>query len=128
LRCLDPLGECAPRRDKRGVDLISDALPFGRLWYGEPNAVSNAIGYAKHRSCSHDLLIRFGVVPIQNALPIAYGLCRVRRFLPCCAVAVGVGVLTAIAFGTGVLTSVAVGIGVTCGVVVAVGVGPVESG
>jgi len=21
------------------VDLISDALPFGRLWYGEPNAV-----------------------------------------------------------------------------------------
>jgi hypothetical protein len=24
------------RRDKRGVDLISDALPFGCLWYGEP--------------------------------------------------------------------------------------------
>ena len=22
-----------PRKDKRGVDLISDALPFGRLWY-----------------------------------------------------------------------------------------------
>ena len=22
-----------PRNDKRGVDLISDALPFGRLWY-----------------------------------------------------------------------------------------------
>ena len=22
-----------------GVDLISDVLPFGRLWYGEPNAV-----------------------------------------------------------------------------------------
>jgi hypothetical protein len=29
-------------RDHRGVDLISDALPFGRLWYGEPNAISNA--------------------------------------------------------------------------------------
>jgi hypothetical protein len=29
-----------PRKDKRGVDLISDALPFGRLWYGEPNAIS----------------------------------------------------------------------------------------
>ena len=27
-----------PRKDKRGVDLISDALPFGGLWYGEPNA------------------------------------------------------------------------------------------
>jgi hypothetical protein len=31
---------------RRGVDLISDALPFGALWYGEPNAISNAIGYA----------------------------------------------------------------------------------
>jgi hypothetical protein len=28
---------------KRGVGLISDVLPFGRLWYAEPNAVSNAI-------------------------------------------------------------------------------------
>jgi len=36
-----------PRSDKRGVDLISDALPFGRLWYGEPYAISNAVGYAK---------------------------------------------------------------------------------
>ena len=36
--------EVRPRKDKRGVDLISDALPFGRLWYGEPNAISNAIG------------------------------------------------------------------------------------
>jgi hypothetical protein len=32
-----------PRKDHRGVDLISDALPFGGLWYGEPNAESNAI-------------------------------------------------------------------------------------
>ena len=30
------LYEVRPRKDKRGVDLISDALPFGRLWYGEP--------------------------------------------------------------------------------------------
>jgi hypothetical protein len=27
--------EVRPREDKRGVDLISDALPFGRLWYDE---------------------------------------------------------------------------------------------
>jgi len=47
-----------PRQDGRGVDLISDALPFGRLWYGEPNAVVNAIGYALHRSRSHDAVIR----------------------------------------------------------------------
>jgi hypothetical protein len=40
--------EVRPRKDHRGVDLISDALPFGRLWYGGPNAVGNAIGYAQH--------------------------------------------------------------------------------
>jgi hypothetical protein len=34
--------EVRPRKDKRGVDLISDVLPFGRLWYDEPNAASNA--------------------------------------------------------------------------------------
>ena len=50
--------EVRPRKDHRGVDLISDALPFGRLWYDEPNAVSNAIGYAKHRNRSHDAMIR----------------------------------------------------------------------
>jgi hypothetical protein len=43
-----------PRKDHRGVDLISDQLPFGRLWYYGPNAVSNAIGYAKHFSRSHE--------------------------------------------------------------------------
>jgi len=46
-----------PSKDHRGVNLISDALPFGRLWYGEPNAISNAIGYAKFYSRSHDAVI-----------------------------------------------------------------------
>ena len=50
--------EVRPLKDKRGVDLISDALPFGRLWYGKPNAISNAIGYAEHYSRSHDAVIR----------------------------------------------------------------------
>ena len=50
--------EVRPRKDHRGVDLISDVLPFGRLWYGDPNAISNAIGYANHRSRSHDAVIR----------------------------------------------------------------------
>ena len=50
--------EVRPRKDKRGVDLISDALPFGRLRYGEPNVIANAIGYAQHRSRSHDAVIR----------------------------------------------------------------------
>jgi hypothetical protein len=47
--------EVRPRKDHRGVDLISDALPFGRLWYLE---VSDAIDYAKFRSRSHDAVIR----------------------------------------------------------------------
>ena len=47
--------EVRPRKDHRGVDLISDALPFGRLWYDTPD---HAIGYAKHRSRSHDAVIR----------------------------------------------------------------------
>jgi hypothetical protein len=32
-----------PRKDKRGVDPFSDALPFGRLRYGDPNAASAAV-------------------------------------------------------------------------------------
>jgi hypothetical protein len=50
--------EVRPRKDKRGVDLISDALPFGRLWYDGPQAVANAIGYAEQFSRSHDAVIR----------------------------------------------------------------------
>jgi hypothetical protein len=50
--------EVRPRKDHRGVDLISDVLPFGRLCYGEPNAISNAISYAKFFSRSHDAVIR----------------------------------------------------------------------
>jgi hypothetical protein len=44
-----------PRKDKRGVDLISDALPFGRLWSTE---ISHAIGYAEFYSRSHHAVIR----------------------------------------------------------------------
>ncbi len=50
--------EVRPRKDHRGVDLISDALPFGWLWYGEPNASGSAIGCAKFFSRSHDAVIR----------------------------------------------------------------------
>jgi hypothetical protein len=67
-RCSQPLAavmtssqhvyEVRPRKDHRGVDLISDSLPFGRLWYGEPDAISNAIGFAKFYSRSHDAVIR----------------------------------------------------------------------
>ena len=50
--------EIRPCKDHRGVDLISDALPFGGLWYGEPHAVANAIGYAQHCSRLDNAVIR----------------------------------------------------------------------
>jgi hypothetical protein len=43
------------RIDKRGFDLISEALPFGRLWYSESN---DAIGYAKFYSRSDTAVVR----------------------------------------------------------------------
>jgi len=42
--------EVRPRKDKRGFDLISDALPFGGLWY---LSVRGAIEYAEHDSRAH---------------------------------------------------------------------------
>src|SRR5262245_40785287 len=41
--------EVRPRIDRRGFDLVSDALPFGRLWYGEPNALDSIrrLGYRR---------------------------------------------------------------------------------
>jgi len=47
--------EVRPRKGHRGFDLISDSLPFGRLWYDTPD---NAIGYAMHSSRSHHAVIR----------------------------------------------------------------------
>jgi hypothetical protein len=49
------LYEVRPRKDKRGFDLISDVLPFGRLWYDKSD---HAIGYAMHFSRSDDAVIR----------------------------------------------------------------------
>jgi hypothetical protein len=37
------------------VNLISDALPFGLLWYAKPD---DAVEYAKFFSRSHDTVIR----------------------------------------------------------------------
>ena len=47
--------EVRPFKDKRGVDLNSDALPFGWLWYDTPD---HAVGYAEHCSRSHNTVIR----------------------------------------------------------------------
>jgi hypothetical protein len=47
--------EVRPRKDRRGFDLISAALPFGALWYLDADA---AVGYAKFYSRSHKAEIR----------------------------------------------------------------------
>jgi len=76
--------EVRPRKDKRGVDLISEVLPFGRLWYTKPD---DAIGYAMHNSFddrdkgiglkSHVAVVTMGVkilvdyvIRRSNALPV----------------------------------------------------------
>jgi hypothetical protein len=59
--------EIRPRKDRRGVDLISDALPFGRLYHGEPDAISNAMGYALQRSRSHLAVIRVTTTTDQSS-------------------------------------------------------------
>jgi len=35
--------EVRPRKDHRGVDLISGALPFAHLWYSERTGTSSEI-------------------------------------------------------------------------------------
>jgi hypothetical protein len=52
------LYEVRSRKDKRGVDPIFDALPFGLLWYAGTNAITNTIGCAMRRSRLDDAVIR----------------------------------------------------------------------
>src|SRR6267154_2829238 len=46
------LYELRPRRDREGIDLISELFRYGPIWYAGPDAVRNAIAYAKYRSHS----------------------------------------------------------------------------
>ena len=46
------LYEVRPRKDREGFDLISELFRYGPIWYAGPDAVRNAIAYAKYRSHS----------------------------------------------------------------------------
>jgi hypothetical protein len=59
--------EVPPRKDKRGFDLNSDALPFGRLSNGEPDPVSDAIGYAQLR-CWFEIPCVLAIPPSSRLL------------------------------------------------------------
>ena len=50
--------EIRPRADKHGFDLSSAALPYSPLWYRGPNAIVDAVGYAKSYSRPHPVVIR----------------------------------------------------------------------
>jgi hypothetical protein len=77
--------EGRPRKNHRGVDLISDALPVGRLWYTE---LDDAVEDANFHSRSHHAGTRSRVVKVarlssfhrcRRGLAIARVL-RLRRF------------------------------------------------
>jgi hypothetical protein len=44
------LYEVRPRKDKDGFDLVSELFRYGPIWNAGPDAVRNAIAYAKYRS------------------------------------------------------------------------------
>ena len=44
------LYEVRPRKDRDGFDLISKLFRYGPISYAGPDAVRNAIAYAKYRS------------------------------------------------------------------------------
>ena len=44
--------EIRPRENRDGFDLISERLQRGPIWYAGPDAVRNAVAYAKYRSCT----------------------------------------------------------------------------
>jgi len=44
--------EVRPRKDRDGFDLIHKLFRYGPIWYAGPDAVRNAIAYAKYRSHS----------------------------------------------------------------------------
>ena len=50
--------EIRPRKDRRGFDLVGDRLPLGFLWFEGPDAIVDAIFYAKFYSRSHPAIIR----------------------------------------------------------------------
>jgi hypothetical protein len=50
--------EIRSREDCRGFNLIGDCLPLGLLWFEGPEAISDAINYARFFSRSHTAIIR----------------------------------------------------------------------
>ena len=60
--------EVRPHKSGDGFDLLSDRFRYGPIWYAGPDAVRNAVAYAKYRSISRSnwakirVLDNFGAV------------------------------------------------------------------
>ena len=60
--------EVRPHKSGDGVELLSDRFRYGPIWYAGPDAVRNAVAYAKYRSLSRShrakiqVLDNFGAV------------------------------------------------------------------
>ena len=63
---LQPVYEVRPRKDWHGFDLVGHHVPLGRLRFEGPDAIVDAVNYAKFYSRSHPGIIRvfdeFGAV------------------------------------------------------------------
>ena len=50
--------EIRPRKDRRGLDLISERLPLGVLWFEGADAIEDAVNYARAFSYPRPVIIR----------------------------------------------------------------------
>jgi hypothetical protein len=50
--------EIRPRKDGCGIDLIGERLPLGVLWFEGPDAIEDAVNYARSCSYPHPAIIR----------------------------------------------------------------------
>jgi hypothetical protein len=55
--------EIRPRNDRDGFDLISDRLRRGPIWYAGPDAVRNAVSFAKYTSRSRS---RWAIIRVYD--------------------------------------------------------------
>ena len=62
------LYEVRPRKSGYGIDLISDRFRYGPIWYAGPDAVRNAVAYAKYRSLSRSHLANIRVLDDLGAV------------------------------------------------------------
>jgi len=60
--------EVRPRKGRDGVDLISDRFRYGPIWYAGPDAVRNAVAYAKYHSLSRSRRAIIRVLDDSGAL------------------------------------------------------------